>query len=290
MFGPNTLGYFSYDMSFSHRCENSKKLYERLTGLIKDRFGLSNYDIVFVPGSGTFGVEALMRSSKNKINLIGNDGKFKNRWQNISRDIVSKKTLDDNSQDMFCQLETSNSSIYHREGCIVDAISSFPFYEIPDDTKAFVCCSNKQLGAFPGVSIVFVRKDCWDLFSDDNLFSIMNLSLYKRYSLQNQLPTTAPIQLFQQLIDRMETFDIDLLRNKVTLNSNKITSLFDDSDIIGERVCPVITVKKGAIPSFIANKFKIYHYNNDYPYYQFFTYSTEDVVYDNFLKEVRKCQ
>ena len=118
----------------------------------------------------------------------------------------------------------------------------------------------------------------------------MNLSLYRKYSQQSQLPTTAPIQLFQQLIEKVESFDIDLLRSKVILNSNKITSLFDDSDIIGEKICPVITVKKEAVPSSVANDFKIYHYNNDYPYYQFFTYSTEDVVYDNFLKEVRKCQ
>ena len=290
MFGPNTLGRFSYDMSFSHRCQNSKKLYDRLTGLIKDKFNLNNYDIVFVPGSGTFGVEALMRSSINKINVIGNDGKFKNRWGDLSRHIFLENLHTRNSQEMFCQLETSNSSVYYKEGCIVDAISSFPFYEIPDGTKAFVCCSNKQLGAFPGVSIVFVRKDCWDLFADDNLFSIMNLSLYRKYSQQSQLPTTAPIQLFQQLIEKVESFDIDLLRSKVNLNSNKITSLFDDSDIIGEKICPVITVKKEAVPSNIVNDFKIYHYNNDYPYYQFFTYSTEDVVYDNFLKEVRKCQ
>ena len=131
MFGPNTLGRFSYDMSFSHRCQSSKKLYDRLTRLIKHKFDLNNYDIVFVPGSGTFGVEALMRSSINKINVIGNDGKFKNRWDNISCNIVLENSHTSNSQEMFCQLETSNSSVYYKEGCIVDAISSFPFYEIP---------------------------------------------------------------------------------------------------------------------------------------------------------------
>ena len=284
MFGPNTLSSFSYNMNYSHRCDTFKSLYKRLVSLMQQKFNLHDYDIIFIPGSGTFGAETLIRSSKNKINLIGNDGKFKDRWKNLSDSI---KFEENKEQNMFCQLETSNSSIYSKNSCFVDAISSFPFYQIPDDTKAFVCCSNKQIGAHPGLSIVFIRKDCWGLFKEEELFSITNLSLYKKYYLENQLPTTAPVQIFEQLLNTMESFDVEVLRKKIILNSNKVTSLFEDSQIIGEKICPVITIKKDSIPTHIANKFKIYHYNNSYPFYQIFTYSTENSVYDDFVKEVK---
>ena len=138
--------------------------------------------------------------------------------------------------------------------------------------------------------IIFVKKDCWNIFKEEELFTIMNLSLYRRYSLNNQLPTTAPVQIFQQLLDRMKLFDIDSLKNKIISNSNKITSVFDKSAIVGESISPVITVKKEFVPIQLAKKFKIYHYNNDYPFYQIFTYSTKDSVYDEFIREVKKWQ
>jgi len=290
MFGPNTLGSFYYESTYSHRCEEFKKLYGELTALMKEKFNLHQYDILFIPGSGTFGVECLIKSSNISIEIIGNEGKFKDRWKNLNDTIQSSDRNEEKKIQMFCQLETSNSSVFSKEECFVDAISSFPFYQIPKKTKAFVCCSNKQIGAFPGLSIVFVKKDCWDLFREEELFSIMNLSLYRKHSLNNQLPTTAPVQIFQHLLDRVKSLDISALKSKIISNSNKITSVFDKSAIVGETISPVITIKKEFVPLQLAKKFKIYHYNNDYPFYQIFTYSTEDRVYDEFIREVKKWQ
>ena len=59
----------------------------------------------------------------------------------------------------FYQLETSNSRTFYKEDCIVDAISSFPYYSIPSGTKVFITSSNKILGSIPGIAIVGIKSD-----------------------------------------------------------------------------------------------------------------------------------
>ena len=67
-------------------------------------------------------------------------------------------------EKLYCQLETSNSSYYDEEGCVVDAISSFPYYDLPKNTNIFITCVNKQLGGFPGLS----NRGCKKVILDQN--------------------------------------------------------------------------------------------------------------------------
>jgi len=189
--------------------------------------------------------------------------------------------------EMFCQLETSNSNIFTKEGCIVDAISSFPFYDLPDNTKIFITCSNKLLGSYPGLSIVGVHKDHTDLLANDSKFSYLSLSNYLSYSYKHQLPTTAPIHLFKHLKKTLQDFDLESLRSKIVQNSSKLVNVLGTDKIVGEKTCPVITVNKSSIPNDIATKFQLYGINSDSLYYQIFTYSTSTNVYNEFIQELK---
>ena len=283
MFGPNYYSDYFFKTEYSHRSEEFKKLYSNLTSLLQEKFDLKNYDIIPITGSGTTAMETVIYSVKNKINVIGVDGKFKDRWYNLSSAL---NKLDSRGTELYCQLETSKSKTFQKNNCIVDGISSFPYYEIPNDTKIFVTCGNKQLGGYPGLSFIFVRKDCWNLIRENNLFVTNNLSLHRVYSLKNQTPTTCPVQLYKQAYDKIKLLDFASERERINSNSDLICEIAGEH-LVGLARCPVITFKKEAIPSWIAQKYKIYNYNNNSDYYQIFTYSAPQQEYYNLYMDFK---
>ena len=244
MFGPNTHIKDKLKVSYSHRDVEFFNLYKEVDQLFKTTFNLKDFTLLFLPGSGTAGIEATISSVTDIVNVIGNEGKFKNRWQELSDQYMN---YGPETVDMFCQLETSNSSIYSKEGCIVDAISSFPFYDLPNNTKIFITCCNKILGSFPGLSIIGINKNNLDLIEYRKDFSYFNLSLYLQYANNFQLPTTAPIHLFRHLKKILNNFNLEELRNKIVKNSCSIVNEVGTESIVGEKICPVITVNKLAI-------------------------------------------
>jgi len=286
MFGPNTYIKDSLKVSYSHRDNKFFTLYKEVDTLFKSTFNLEEYTLLFIPGSGTVGIEAVIRSVTPIVNLIGNEGKFKSRWQELTNQYVS---YGPESVDMFCQLETSNSTTFNREGCIVDAISSFPFYDLPNNTKIFITCSNKILGSFPGLSIIGIHRDYIDLIEYIEDFSYLNLGMYLQYAKKQQLPTTAPTHLFKHLKKVLSNFDLEEIRNKIVQNSCRIVNEVGSENVIGENICPVITVSKKCIPDFIATKYQLYGINSTSEYYQIFTYSAEQKDYDNLINDLKVC-
>ena len=286
MFGPNTHIKDKLKVSYSHRDVEFFNLYKEVDQLFKTTFNLKDFTLLFLPGSGTAGIEATISSVTDIVNVIGNEGKFKSRWQELSDQYMN---YGPETVDMFCQLETSNSSIYSKEGCIVDAISSFPFYDLPNNTKIFITCCNKILGSFPGLSIIGINKNNLDLIEYRKDFSYFNLSLYLQYANNFQLPTTAPIHLFRHLKKILNNFNLEELRNKIVKNSCSIVNEVGTESIVGEKICPVITVNKLAIPIKIAEKYQLYGINSDSKYYQIFTYSADQSEYNNFINDLNKC-
>lgn len=288
MFGPNKIGEHKYKITFTHRSKKFQELYKNLTVAIKEKFSLQEYDILFIAGSGTTGVESVISTIKKEIVVIGKEGKFKERWINLSKYYNYERFVRKTKKELFCQLETSVSEVFEKEGCIVDAISSFPYYDIPKNTEVFITCCNKQLGAFPGLAIVGVKKGLWDEFKDDGYFSYINLSLYKEYSLNNQTPTTAPIALFEHLLHEVNKIDLEEHRKHIDLSSDTIVDAVGREHFIGETRCPVLTFKKSSIPIDIAERWDLYGLTNESTdYYQIFTYSHPIDDYKNFAKEVK---
>ena len=285
MFGPNTIGSSLYELSYSHRDKKFKSVFAELTQQFKQKFELQDYDFLFIAGSGTIGIEATIASYNGSVDIVGSAGKFKDRWKQLSNKYATPKSS--NSIEMFCQLETSCSEFFDRQGCIVDAVSSFPYLSIPENTPIFITCSNKQLGAFPGISIVGVHKDFWSSIKDDDSFSYLNLKLHKKYSEDNQTLTTAPTPLFEHLLEKVKNINVQGLRQKIDIVSDMLVGAVGEDNIIGEHRCPVITFKKTSISDTIAKKYELYGINNAATdCYQVFTYSHPIDDYTKFALEL----
>lgn len=284
MFGPNTHIKSSAVISYSHRDNEFFDLYKDTVKRFKKKFELKDYDIMFIPGSGTVGIESVIATLNKKVNVTGADGIFKNRWEKM----VEAYDMIGNDINFYCHLETSNSSINTYSNGIVDSVSSFPFYQIPKNAEVFITCANKQIGSYPGLSIVGVKKDSWDLFNKSSKMSYLNLYRYYEYGLKRQTPSTAPTHLFQHLNNVIRNFDVDKIRYKIKNMSKILVSAIGHDNIIGEKECPVITVNKDVIPIEIANKYQLYGINTKSNNYQFFTYSCDEKLYKKFCKEL--CQ
>jgi len=283
MFGPNRQ--LNPTDSTSHRAEESLAVIENVRELLTERFDLQDYDLLFVPGSGSTGVEAVIESVRGQVILQGNmEGKFTQRWKQVSMAKAStKNTKKYDDLTMICQLETSLSEHQAIPANIVDAVSSFPYYPIPTGTQIFITSSNKMLGALPGLAIVGVHKDAWHLIRERQYFSMLNLWMYK----DNPVPVTMPIHTFKALEDRLQAPDHFIkLGNDIKIICNMITGFFKPDDIIGDRECPVMTIKKSAIPDDIAKKYRLYGYNTDSEYYQIFTYSNDFKRYKEFIDDI----
>ena len=286
MFGPNTIISDNLNISYSHRDKRFFRLYKEVQELFQSKFNLKEYEIVFIPGSGTVGMEAVISSINCKLVNIGHRGKFYYRWDGLINKYKSNEPIEEGN--LAVRLETSNSRFNDFKNLlVVDAISSFPFYSLRNP-KFFVTCSNKLLGGFPGLSIVGIRKDSFNLLKNDTTFSYLNLRQYLEYNKNQQLPTTAPIHLFESFKRTLIDFNIKKLREKIYRNSDIINKVIHKKFIIGDMICPVITFRKEAIPDAIAKKYELYGINSDSKYYQIFTYSDLDINYINFAKDVQE--
>tara|TARA_A100001515_G_scaffold140959_2_gene137287 strand:+ start:1585 stop:2337 length:753 start_codon:yes stop_codon:yes gene_type:complete len=245
----------------------------------KARLDSHEYDVVFIGGSGTLAIESVFWSTLHGIKVIGNQGLWYDKWKEFSK--IYSVNKESEYHNMYCQLETSNSKIFNESNCIVDGISSFPYYDIPKNTKIFVTCSNKQLGSIAGLGIVFVRKDFWSELKDDKLFSYMNISRYRKYGSKGQTPSTSTVTIFQDLYERLKRLEISSLRSKINDNSKLLIDLFGGSP------SPVFVIPKKEIPIEIASKYDLYGLNTDSENYSIFTYSSDDDHYRKFFKEFK---
>lgn len=287
MFGPNTYFKDEVNICYSHRDKVFFDLFGETRQRFSDTFNLDDYDILFIPGSGTVGVEAVMYSFKYRINLIGNDGTFKKRWTEFEKNYSNKK-MSSKPYEMYCLYETSCSSNYYKEGCIVDAISGFPYYDIPKDTIAFITCLNKLLGSYVGLAVVCVKKDKWNLFIDEGKMSYLNLARYKSYHDINQAPSTSPTFIYEHFNEVLKSFNLEEFRNRINLVSDMIVETVGEKNIIGNKRGPAITLKNGVIPEELARKFDVYGYWAGRPNLQMFTYIDKVENYKMFLDELKK--
>lgn len=284
MFGPNKIFSDTVNIDYCHRDPQFFDSYKFLVNIFKSKFNCSNYDILFIPGSGTIGIEALMFSLKKKIESVGTRGSFQERWEKKSNYYNGLKSGRDKYK-IYCQLETSLSEVNNLNYQIVDSISAFPYYDLPPNCKFFVTCSNKILSSYVGLSIVGVRKDSWGDLIDSSIHSYLNLARYKEMGKINQTPTTAPTHLYSHLGKVISELDLSSLRSRINKVSDLLVNCLGKENIIGEVRCPVITVNRSVVPEKIAQSFNLYGYHTGKSSYQFFTYSHELTDYELFTNE-----
>lgn len=286
MFGPNTYFKDDVDINYSHRDKVFFDLFAKVNELFTEKFNLHDYDVLFIPGSGTIGIESMMFSMEYKINFTGHEGAFKERLKMLY-DNYSNQKFGYKKENMFVRLETSISKSYYEEGGLMDAISAFPYYDIPKGTKIFITCLNKQIGSYIGLSVVCVRRDQWKHCIDEKVFSYLNLMRYKAYLHQHQTPHTTPTFIYEHLLKVLKDLNLDQFRERINQVSDLICKNIPEEYIIGEKRCPVITVKKDAFSDEIAQKFNLYGYWIGKPCYQFFTYTSPYEDYLDFFKSLK---
>lgn len=286
MFGPNTYFTDSVDIHFSHRDEEFFNIFQKVTDLFTEKFQLYDYDVLFIPGSGTIGIESTFFSMDYKLKFIGNDGAFKDRLVALYSNYAHLHNKGANKAEMFVRLETSISKPFYKEGCLMDCISAFPYYPIPQDTKLFVTCLNKQIGSYVGLSVVCVKRSEWKHCIDETVFSYLNLRRYYSYLLHRQTPHTTPTFIYEHLHKVLKDFNLDAHVEKINKVSELICKHVPDEFIIGDRYCPVITIKKEAFSDRIAQQYDLYGYWTGKPVYQFFTYAQPYQDYVDFFNSI----
>lgn len=287
MFGPNTHFDHLVSISYSHREKKFFDLYLEVTTLFKTTFHLYDFDILFIPGSGTVGVEAAVFSARDRIEVIGHDGTFRDRWMALSRTYNAGRGKR-RSIPLYCQLETSVSRRYVSDGmpAIVDGISAFPYYLPPPNTQIYITATNKGLLSFVGLSIVMVRNSFWGELLDDRVFSYLNLSRYRAFAHQLQTPSTTATHIFEHLKSVLQTFNLDEYRARIDRVSDKLVEGIGTEFIIGDRRGPVITARMDAFPTGFAQNCNLYGYWIGKSSYQFFTYSQNESDYEAFLAQL----
>ena len=286
MFGPNPkfdlVKHFSKNVS--HRDAEFSKTYRLCKNTIQNKFGFTNHDIIFVVGPATLSMEIVISSLEKGVCFKGVEGKFRSRWNEIAK---NHGKFDDSNRPAntgIVRLETSNSTFNFGNSDIIDCVSSFPFQQ-EDNPKVAIFCMNKLLGSIAGLSVIVVRKDCWNMFSKRDSYSYLDIFLHKQYSEIDQTPCTSPVYSFQLALKCLLNHDIEKQRRRIISNSRLISSAAG-SALIGCSSSPVLTLKKAAFDTQRLADFELYGMNSSSDVFQIFTYSESDESYQKLYERL----
>ena len=288
MFGPNVSNNINCQVKYHHREKEFFDIYKNLMNVFRDKFQVSNeYIILPVTGSGTLALESFLFSTKKNILVKGKEAEFRYRLEKIAK--THNKFSTDSKDYIFSQLETSISHLNKvNDSYMTDCVSSFPFYEVPKDTKAWITVSSKILGAGAIISFIVIHKTLINDLIDSDILSYLNINRIYQFSLKNQTPHTPAIPLFIDCLEKIESFDIKQMKNSISKNSQLIVETVGKENIIGESICPVITIRKKSIHESVISKYQLYGNHLDSEFIQIFTYSEKMEKYEELCSEIKK--
>jgi aspartate aminotransferase-like enzyme len=286
MFGPNIPGVISENISYHHREKHFFDIYSDVIMTFKSIFEIQDdYEVVIVNGSGTLAIETFIFSYKEHLNLLGTAGDFKKRWESL---LCTYGKIDMESQNNFyCQYETSRSTYqYYPNPTLLDCVSSFPYYEIPQGTKCWVTVSSKMLGAAPVLGIIVIRKDLINKLEDRSKYSTLNLANLLEYGKYNQTPQTPMIPLYLDLLRKLTSFKKEELKERINYRCQRLVSIIGKENIIGDLEGPVLTLSQDYhIPTTIEYDYAIYGSQSiSKKTRQIFVYSESDKTFDEMIK------
>ncbi len=267
MFGPNNLPY-----NHHHREDKFKVLYSNFQKRFQETFGLEDYIILPITGSGTIALEILLNSLNIKLEHLYTDLEFGARFEALNH---SKKGRDGVA---YVQYETSIGKYQEsdsRKPVIIDAVSSFPYYNIPLNASAFVTVNSKQLGCNPGLSIIGVKPELLKKVKPEE-FSYLSLKKYLNYSKINQTPNTPAISLIEELYNALEHFDLEAFRKTLDSRREDLDNIFPHNTGEG----PVFTLD---MDKELKNKYNLYGKQNT----QIFLWSGTQIDFDHFINNIK---
>ncbi len=251
MFGPNAVP------EFHHRSEVHRYLMEDVIQLLKERCGVPKfYEIYFLSGSGTFGLEAVIKSLAcsaytNIPNPEDTRYRFTNRLKQLLTTYTKLLSVSEADIIVYCQYETGCSEYiqddaFEGDVAIVDCVSAFPYYSIPEGAYIWVTVSGKQLGTAPGLVIVGIDPAAWECVIETSIqapkFSCLNLWMYRDYWQRKlQTPFTSSISILQQLRNNLQEFNLGVFRHKINIRRRMVQQIIPSSALVGTG--PVVTFK-----------------------------------------------
>jgi aspartate aminotransferase-like enzyme len=277
MFGPNSSFVTHIQNNRSHRDLSTHQDMKTFKELFKKKFDLHSFEIITVFGPASLALQVVFNSLIKKPTIPYYEGKFTHRIKKFN----SRNNRPISDEIAGVHFETSLSLLNNMDSVtIVDAVSSFPYYPLPDTTKIFVTCMNKQLGAPAGISIIGVRKDSFeDLFGKhDGFYNLLNIHCYL------DTPSTYPDYLLPVYIDQLNNFSTQELRYRIDKVSECVTSAFN---VKGEKKCPALSISKKDISNYLIEKYNLYSWSwNGLDMVQIFTYSNPVNFYEEFCNAI----
>jgi len=288
MFGPNTHLKRQVEVCWHHRSRESRALYQRLQVELERLTGLKDYAFCLIPGSGTTGVESVIMSSNNFIEVLGHNGRFTDRWRNLASyyNMLFGRSPIEQKLTFGCTFETSINQYNPEPFMIQDAVCSFPYFELTGAPAAFICSSNKMLGAIAGVSIVGVRLDSLDLFTGAT-GSTQALSHFIEARERHETPYTSPTAVMQDLLASIEDLDPVDLRKSIDRRADGLLSVLPTGAFIGDTKGPVLSIHREYLSEHIINKWSLYEKQYPYNCVQIFLYSCSDEQYERFRGDLK---
>lgn len=289
MFGPNTHLSRTFQIAYHHRSASFRSAYQAVEECFLEVLGTHRFHLLFVPGSATSGMETLLLSVSDELRAVGKRGKFTERWSdlcefsNMLRDGRSSGTV----TDVWCQVETSLNIVQSFDRGIVDSVCAFPFFDVPRDAEAFITCTNKLVGSIPGLAVIGLAEPALNRLSDTR-GSTNHLLHFLEASKRRELPYTAPTHIFDDLLTYFGQPYVSGLRQLVEERRELLMGLFSQDELIGDETSPLLTVKKSAISSHLAQRWDLYSKSFPEPCYQIFLYSAGSADYSLFASEVHR--
>jgi len=297
MFGPNDRRVCechsaNYRGLTSHRGRPFEKLMEEIVERVHSRLHVPwSFTVLILPVGGTLAVQAMVRSHREPIRVMPSRGTFGNR---LRASVVLEKKLAgrDDFEIPFAdvQYETSVSSVMTSGATLLDMVSGFPYYAIPDRTLCAVTTAGKQLGALPGLSLAFVSD--WGPFVTEPYTGRLvwdGLDLFTHRRFFPQLPTTPPISLLVDLNERLARFDPLAHIIEIRRRREKLRDALPPSSVIGTG--PVVTIDPAAVrisQRAILDEFDLWR--TELGYRQVFLWSGTDAQHERLRKALKRAK
>ncbi|CCN97736.1 hypothetical protein [Vibrio nigripulchritudo] len=284
MFGPNYNCDYRIHIADHHRSNSFCSIYDSTVSRFREKFNISkNKEVLILSGSGTQSIAVLFNSMNNPLSIRGINGFFKQRLETLS--YQRKEDLSLPVITCKVQYETSASKLNDVNGIhFVDAVSSFPYYDIPDSTPVWLTVSSKLLGGLPVISILVIDREFLfeNITNRGDLLGLWNVYVNSK---KGQTPFTPQMGALIDLNNRLEKFSISSLRNSIKNTCEFINNHVSSDFIIGEKVAPSIIIHRSYFDEKAIKMFNLYP-SKIKDYVQVFTYSEDFSAYEHlFVKK-----
>ena len=254
--------------------------YQRTVKKFKHLANLDPQDVVLlITGSGTAAIESVISGIQGSMG-VATDGEFSGR---IGRTIEHYSKESDKPEHLWhVQYETAESKLNdiqpNKHGLtLVDCVSSFPYYDVPECADVWVTVNSKQLGGIPILGIVVLKKRALDYLAPPTPTYLSLARHFEYYTANRQTPNTPAIPAIIDLYDALSHFDLSAFRHKIKDRQEAAQSALGPP--IGEG--PVLTYTPQRIHPMAIEQWRLYVTKAGNP--QLFLWSGSDVQYSRFF-------